>query len=122
MSPQGTVGVRSALIVYSPSSQGKENLLRRPDEWGPLFFRALEEQKHNKLKRDLSLWEAGLPRLQAGKGKSPTSKDNSLKRARAALKAPEGGWQLGQGLAVAPDTGGKVRTTQGSQEELQTAG
>lgn len=77
----GTAGVRSALIVYSPSSQGKENLLRRPDEWGPLFFRALQEQNHRKLNVAmvaLAPWEAGLPRLQAGKGKAPASKDSSL--------------------------------------------
>lgn len=64
MPPQGTAGVRSALIVYSPSSQGKENLLRRPDEWGPLFFSALEKQNHSKLNvamRDLPRWKAGLP-------------------------------------------------------------
>lgn len=81
VSPQGTVGVRSALIVYSPSSQGKESLLRRPDEWGPLFFCALQEQNHSKLNmvmRDLSPREAGLPIFQAGKGKAPTSKDNSF--------------------------------------------
>lgn len=63
------VGIRSALIVYSPSSHVKENLLRRPDEWGPFIFSTLKEKKsqHRKVKcgalESFHGGEAGLPGL-----------------------------------------------------------
>lgn len=71
------VGIRSALIVYSPSSHVKENLLRRPDEWGPFIFSTLKEKNHITAKLNVALQSASLN----GKGKkllAPTSKYNLL--------------------------------------------
>lgn len=54
------VAIRSALIIYSPSSHVKENLLLCPDEWGPFFFSTLQERNFNTRKLNVAHHRASM--------------------------------------------------------------
>lgn len=100
------VGIRSALRVYSPSSDVKENLLRRPDEWGPFIFGTLKEKNHNTSKFSVAHQSASMvgkldhqdSKQERKKLLAPTSKYSFLQQNQhCTKKAPEGGQWLGQG-------------------------